>query len=97
MTKSIQSLLYKDIKALEFYNTLKYVFFIGVPILVITGENKKLKKLESKICYFVRICSAPNPIEQDQEFLPKDVKCLNRGQILNKASVLPKASPSFGT
>jgi hypothetical protein len=49
MTKSIQSLLYKDIKALQFYNTLKYVLFIGVPILVIMGENKKLKKLESKI------------------------------------------------
>lgn len=53
--------------------------------------------LMHKTCYFVRICSAPNPIEQDQEFLPKDVKCLNRGQILNKASVLLKASPSFGT
>jgi hypothetical protein len=49
MTKSIQSLLYKDIKALEFYNTLKYVLFISVPILVVMGENKKLKKLESKI------------------------------------------------
>jgi hypothetical protein len=49
MTKSIQSLLYRDIKALEFYYTLKYILFIGVPNLVVMGGKKKLEKLESKI------------------------------------------------